>query len=383
MTPFRFSMFFVFFSLSLLGIGLFGVAQAQESRPEIEVNTTVLGELEDYKPPPMFGTPERPVLSRPIEKLALPFRGEDKKGLSKLKDAVQTRKVTLSHPIIEPPRRVAARTPPDTAPDAPLPKEKPEDKRVAPVPSAKPQVVKSLARATQTPSPKRPAPPARPLSESGNERNLMPALPPESVSKEPLAGSVPSPSEETLLSTPEKKFSSYGQDMPDIAPSAGQMDITEYDSPKQNKTLVSADISASSVLKPLGRKTTLPVAAPILHPEKRTTKPEIFNRESLTFKQGQSDLETDQADRIEKEIAFVLKKNKGSRLQIQSFASPADDSQSSARRVSLLRALSVRAYLVSHGIEPARIDVRALGQDGKGSTPDRVDMIVFDPSNAP
>ncbi|MCB9979353.1 MAG: OmpA family protein [Rhodospirillales bacterium] len=384
MTPFRFLAFLILFGLSLPGIGHFGMAYAQsERRPEIEVNTTVLGELEDYQPPPLFDTPDRPVLSRPIEKLALPYIPSDAKKDTFFKKNKENKELKLSHPIIESAPRMA-QTPPEKTPDAPLPKTKPgdrlENKKNPPVPSAKPESVKTIAGSASGSTKMPPTLPSTAKPQK-NERNFMPALPAESVSKEVLAGSTPPVPEEEILHAPEKKFASYGNTLPDMAPGSGQMDITEYDDSKGKKAPVSADISAASAMS--RPKPAIPVAAQPPRVEKHSAKPEIFNRESLVFKKGQADLEAVQADRLKKAIASSLEKNKDARLQIQSFASPADDSQSSARRVSLLRALAVRAYLVSHGIAPSRIDVRALGEDGKGTPADRIDMIVFDPTNTP
>ncbi len=62
------------------------------------------------------------------------------------------------------------------------------------------------------------------------------------------------------------------------------------------------------------------------------------------------------------------------RLELLAYASAEDGSSSDARRLSLSRALAVRAYLIDQGIRTARFIVRAQG-DRYGSGPaDRVDL---------
>jgi outer membrane protein OmpA-like peptidoglycan-associated protein len=47
-----------------------------------------------------------------------------------------------------------------------------------------------------------------------------------------------------------------------------------------------------------------------------------------------------------------------------------------ARRVSLSRALAIRAYLIDQGIPSLRINVQAEGDKNPGGESDRVDMFV-------
>jgi outer membrane protein OmpA-like peptidoglycan-associated protein len=65
------------------------------------------------------------------------------------------------------------------------------------------------------------------------------------------------------------------------------------------------------------------------------------------------------------------------RLQIKAFAGGGSGNGSNARRVSLSRALAVRAYLLEKGIRSTRIDVRALGQAGDNGPVDRVDIVLI------
>jgi outer membrane protein OmpA-like peptidoglycan-associated protein len=62
-------------------------------------------------------------------------------------------------------------------------------------------------------------------------------------------------------------------------------------------------------------------------------------------------------------------------LQVRAYATGQDGSKSSARRISLSRALAVRSYLMDNGIKPHRVNVRALGSETDRSPVDRVDLI--------
>jgi len=65
------------------------------------------------------------------------------------------------------------------------------------------------------------------------------------------------------------------------------------------------------------------------------------------------------------------------RIQLKAFASAKSDRPSTARRVSLSRALAVRSYLIENGVRSTRIDVRALGAPSDGGPSDRVDVMLL------
>ncbi len=63
------------------------------------------------------------------------------------------------------------------------------------------------------------------------------------------------------------------------------------------------------------------------------------------------------------------------RVRLAAFSGKAGDGSSDARRLSLARALAIRAYLVSKGIAIDRVDVLAFGGATDGIS-DRVDVLV-------
>jgi outer membrane protein OmpA-like peptidoglycan-associated protein len=77
-----------------------------------------------------------------------------------------------------------------------------------------------------------------------------------------------------------------------------------------------------------------------------------------------------------KAAAKALKGNQGLRVQLKAYAASGKDGESRARRLSLTRALGVRSFLIKQGVQPTRIDVRALGSKVPSGSPDRVDLSV-------
>ena len=65
------------------------------------------------------------------------------------------------------------------------------------------------------------------------------------------------------------------------------------------------------------------------------------------------------------------------RLQLKAFAGGSAETSSSARRLSLSRALAVRSFLIEEGLRSTRIDVRALGKAGGTGPAERVDIILL------
>jgi len=78
-------------------------------------------------------------------------------------------------------------------------------------------------------------------------------------------------------------------------------------------------------------------------------------------------------------LAEKLMQDENLRLQLMAYASGTEDTASKARRISLSRALAVRAYLIGKGIRSTRMDVRALGNKVEGEPADRVDIVTQTP----
>lgn len=99
------------------------------------------------------------------------------------------------------------------------------------------------------------------------------------------------------------------------------------------------------------------------------------NMVRLGFDSGKAKLPGPAIKQLDAVIAKLTKQT-SLRLQLLAYADGASTSGSQARRLSLSRALAVRSYLIEKGIRSTRIDVRALGNQVKGSPADRVDVII-------
>ncbi len=94
---------------------------------------------------------------------------------------------------------------------------------------------------------------------------------------------------------------------------------------------------------------------------------------SLGFSAGEAQLSPENTRALD-QLASRLGSGED-RIQIKAYASAAGaEAASSARRLSLSRALAVRSYLIDKGVRSTRIDVRALGPTNDSSPPDRVDV---------
>jgi len=101
----------------------------------------------------------------------------------------------------------------------------------------------------------------------------------------------------------------------------------------------------------------------------------------LTFAADQSDLSPESSAAI-KQLATSAPPGDGTTFNVQAYAPGKPDDPSTARRVSLSRAMAVRSALVADGVPSARIFVRALGDQHGDGPPDRVDIAVSAPPGA-
>ena len=91
---------------------------------------------------------------------------------------------------------------------------------------------------------------------------------------------------------------------------------------------------------------------------------------------GASTRLTSDAERSLGSLAATMEESDG-RLQLKAYAGGTGETLSSARRLSLSRALSVRSFLIEQGIRSTRIDVRALGRAEDSGPPERVDIVLL------
>lgn len=95
----------------------------------------------------------------------------------------------------------------------------------------------------------------------------------------------------------------------------------------------------------------------------------------IAFAAGQSQLPADATAKLDAVIGR-LQKDDALRIQLMAFADGDTEGANKARRLSLSRALAVRAYLIDHEVASTRMDVRALGNRSDDGPADRVDVVV-------
>jgi outer membrane protein OmpA-like peptidoglycan-associated protein len=95
----------------------------------------------------------------------------------------------------------------------------------------------------------------------------------------------------------------------------------------------------------------------------------------LTFAPGESDLSPESSASI-KQLTAAAPTGDATTFNVLAYAPGKADDPSTARRISLSRAMAVRSALVADGVPSARIFVRALGEQYGDGPPDRVDISV-------
>ena len=120
----------------------------------------------------------------------------------------------------------------------------------------------------------------------------------------------------------------------------------------------------------------LPIAEPpaplLAAPPPPPAKPAVANLR-LAFPANQADLPPDGSAAI-KGLVESAPSSATASFNVIAYAAGAKDDPSTARRVSLARALAVRTALMGNGVASSRITVRALGSQGGDGPPDRVDI---------
>ncbi len=95
----------------------------------------------------------------------------------------------------------------------------------------------------------------------------------------------------------------------------------------------------------------------------------------ILFSERQSNFDGVNAVALDR-MAETVSGDESMRLALQAYARDLVGDDRRARRLSLLRALSVRSYLIRSGVNSAQIDVRALGSRTGSGPADRVDVQI-------
>jgi outer membrane protein OmpA-like peptidoglycan-associated protein len=101
----------------------------------------------------------------------------------------------------------------------------------------------------------------------------------------------------------------------------------------------------------------------------------------VTFGAGETDLSPVSAAAIQN-LVRTAPQGDSTSFNVVAYAAGTPEDPSTARRLSLSRALAVRSALIADGVSSTRIYVRALGSAVADGPPDRVDLSLLG-SNAP
>lgn len=226
-------------------------------------------------------------------------------------------------------------------------KEKPAEKKAE---TAKPEKVKIEATKIVPPNPNAYRP---------KTAQSMPAVPPIKVEKNvlpPMAGMSNSP----LPVLPPTTDPNVQPEKP--TPGLRMMDAALERQMESDETKIKEQLADTDV------KT---VKAPA---DKKSSK---SSSKTLVFAASQTNVPDKMKAQIKSQILPELTKDTKSRIQIISFATSPDKTESAARRLSLSRALAVRDVLKDMQIDTSRIDVRALPTEGNASPADKVNIVLL------
>jgi len=226
------------------------------------------------------------------------------------------------------------------------------------------------------PAPKRAAPPPpqaaipAPPSDAALAA-IKPAAGPRSASqpaKPPLAA--PEIRERTSAAAPSPAV------IPPVPPPAGRAPSLADIPPPPNVPPVSAAPRVPVTATPAPAAKAAPAPKTQVAGIPRTGSIGNGDQRQIVFAPGSAQLEGAGKSTLQA-VAEALAKDPALRVELRAYARGTDNNVSQARRLSLSRALAIRSALISQGVKPTRIDVRALGNRVPSGIPNRVDLSVF------
>jgi len=313
-----------------------------------------------------------------------------------------TRPSTLLHPpmqapqsrlAIAPTRRAAApkAAQPARAGTAALPGGKLTSRLIATPPKKRPAVQAAPKAASKPPKAasarvKTATAPAKPSVPIPAKIAIAPAKPsvpiPAKTAIAPAKPSIPAPPPPSLLArTQDNTSGQTAAKTPSVAaPTApipkAQAPSTPPAAPKtpsvKAPTVVAPKVAAPAIPKAPTVKPVVSTLAAIPPAKEQAVTPPGGDLR-LIFSAGSAEL----SSAAKKQLAGLarnLAQASSKRVQLLAFAADSGSGTSKARRLSLSRALAVRAFLIDKGVRSTRMDVRALGSKAGDGPADRVDI---------
>jgi outer membrane protein OmpA-like peptidoglycan-associated protein len=308
---------------------LLAAGRPELAKPEPELTSRLL-----VPPPPQSARapePAPPIRSAPVEPV------------------VET-------PLVETP--VVAAEPPEPPPPPPAPP--PPPKLPEPQVAAQPE--------PSTPEPSTPEP-STPEPSTPEPSKAAEASPPPSTLTEELT-------QKTVPAEPSQEPAAVAKAEPAPPPEPVVQPATPQPEPPPEPPLApAAPAAATAETEPPPPPAESLTSGPAVEPQTAAlpSAPALAEQIRVLFRDGSVELSND-AKRKLSAIATALKENSTMRVQLLAYAKASSDGTSRARRLSLSRALAVRAYLIEQGVRSTRMDVRALGDRIGDGPADRVDI---------
>ncbi len=210
------------------------------------------------------------------------------------------------------------------------------------------------------------------------------------TARAPLATLTPLAAPEPIQAMPEPAMTALATPTvslptPEPAPAPEPAPLTPVIAEPLPEPVIVEPVAAPAAMpepvpEPVAAPAPEPVATPAPEPVVAALTPDAAPMSdetlSIPFAGGSSELPGG-AERNLRAIADQLAANDSLRAQVKAYADGSTGSASTARRLSLSRALAVRSILIELGVRSTRIDVRALGDRNEGGAPDRVDILVI------
>jgi outer membrane protein OmpA-like peptidoglycan-associated protein len=267
-----------------------------------------------------------------------------------------------------------------------------EEEAPPPRPRKKPRAMTSNAEAAASNPPRQEAPEA---DDSPAPRRLTPETAPARTATGPRVPSIMDNTDlgdtsmvtTTTTAEPSKASPPPGSETTTAQPPPPTPDSNAPAATPEPASTTATSATPTTAAANQVATTTPPVPAPApaatAQPAKASAPPPAAAPGGLTkfkieFPAGTADL-SDAAKQALDGIAKSLGGDEQRRVQLVAYASGGPDEANQARRLSLSRALNVRAYLIDKGVRNTRMDVRALGnRQESGSPGDRVDVLFVE-----
>lgn len=249
----------------------------------------------------------------------------------------------------------------------------------APAPKAKaaPQPPKQVARAKAPEPPKVPAPPKKtvpaPKTVAAAQAPKAPApTAPAAKAPAPKAIAAPPPPKivpKQLAETAAPKTASVAAAPSTQAPAKSQVTETTASLTPPPPPPPVTPAGAAAAAQPQQQ-----AAAPSQQSASRGDATAQISEVQVLFGSNEAALSGAAKSALEN-VAQSMLENEASEIQLFAYAGQTGIDATQARRLSLSRAMAVRAFLIGKGIRPARMQVRALGNKTTSGSPDRVDVV--------